>query len=898
MVLAAARTFIPAENVVFWHGWLLFFHALNALLVFALVRRLSSKIGAAWVALLIFALHPLGSALLNNINYFGYVLGLTLSLSSLNAYLSFIRKGKWGWYVLSLIALVLALGCARQSFVLGVILFVYELAFERRGVKKTALRISPFLLIPLLLSPIWLFSSPHPLHFKYVEIYEGSFWHGLFSFIGGTGQYFVGMILTGGLLGFLHETVQQIYSASNLKFIGWAIFDFVLLGGAIWALAKKKGWAPLGIVFVILCLLPYASVAYNRVVEYISWKYFYFPLAGFAIFGAGIHEMVARISRRAVRRGLQAACLFLLIFWGARTIQLNWEARSPIGYWLKVVEINENSQIGLYELGKAYLADNQPKHALHFLFAPMVKDVKNPCLAMSRYYCRRQEFLASAVHLRFGSGKEKTGMVLAPSSQVASELLMSAGALDHAEENLGKILMVDPNDAPAMGRLAQVWFYKGFVSEAYRMVERIRQIDPLSGEADRLDKKFHGLERDIADNPDILKINPPSPGWLNYVMTQERSSSLRDEIIALSDRMAEDPIIQLEAVISLLEKEDFPKAAEKVEPVVNYLSGFSYAMAVACRALVASGDYDRAIPIGMRAVALDSQNTLAWDSLAMAHAHKSGGGEESAQFMQAVAEKPSLGSIYYYNLAQQKIKEELYEEAVALLEKSVNCKPDYYEAVLELGKVYLNVRKGPDAVQTLERARSLKTDDAQVHQFLGRAYMTTKQNDKGIESLRTAIKIDPEKAEYHYFLAFALDMVGRKNEAVEEYRRAIKLNPNYADAHFKLGNCLFLEKKIEEAGEHYRDAARIQPDYEYIHLNLSSVLMSEGKLDEAIAEVESEIRFNPAIHESYDRMIRLCCQKGNYDRARDAARQAKEKGFTINQESQNLLNNAPQEAGK
>lgn len=898
IVLAAARTFVPVENVAFWHGWLLFFHLLNTLLVIFLVRHFTPNPLAGLASGLVFALHPLAAILVNDINCFYILMGLTLSLGAINAYLSFVRNGNRLVYILAVVLLILGMATARQAFVLGLILAAYEFFFRRNGWKQAVLRLIPFLLIPLLLSPIWLNRSPHPLHFKYVEIYEGSFWHGLFSFIGTTGNYLMGFLLGRGLLDILHETTEQIYSPFNAKFLLWAGFDFALAGYAVWLLVKKRWWAAFGVVVIFLSMTPYASVAFNRVVEYVSWKYLYFPLAGFALLAAGIYECVTRIERRIVRRTLQAVCICLVVFWGIRTIQINRLGNSPIDYWLAVIEPDPPCQTGLYELGKAYLLEGQIRHAIHYFFAPMVKDVKNPCLAMARYYCRHNEPLASAIHLRYGSGKEKTGMVLEPSSQVGSELLMTAGALDHAEENLGKILMVNPCDALAMGRLAQVWFYKGFAGEAYRMLERVRGIDPASEDANRLEKKFHSLERDIEENPDTLKMNPPSPDWLNYVLTQDRSPALRREIIELSDRLADDPIIQLEATISLLEEEKFQNLAAKVEPFVKVLTNFSYAMAVACRAYALSGDTDRAIQAGLRAVSLDSQNTLAWDGLAMAHAQRGNEDEQSAQFMKTVAQMPSIGSVYYYNLGLQKIKAELYEEAAALFEQAVAAKPDHYDAILELGKVYIALRKSDRAVPYLERARSMKSDDAQVYQMLGRAYMMLKENEKGLAALRSAIKIDPENAGYHYFLGFALDIVNQKSEAAMEYRRAVELNPEYADAHFKYGNSLFLEKKYEEAREQYQAVARIQPNYEYIHLNLSSVLMTIGRQDEAIAEVEEEIKQNPKIRESYDRLILLCCQKGYYDRARDAVNRAKAQGFTINQESQSLLSKAPEAVDK
>ena len=58
-LVAAVRGFVPADNTLFWHLWLVGFHALNAVLVFAVARRFARKVFPAFVAGAVFAAHPL-----------------------------------------------------------------------------------------------------------------------------------------------------------------------------------------------------------------------------------------------------------------------------------------------------------------------------------------------------------------------------------------------------------------------------------------------------------------------------------------------------------------------------------------------------------------------------------------------------------------------------------------------------------------------------------------------------------------------------------------------------------------------------------------------------------------------------------------------------------------------
>ncbi|MCK5526991.1 MAG: hypothetical protein KAJ05_07575, partial [Candidatus Latescibacteria bacterium] len=88
-LLAVVRTFIGADHVLFWHGWLLAFHGLNAILVFVLVRRFSKRLWSAGLAALFFAFHPVSSVVANDINSFHFMLGLSFYLGSLCCYLAF-----------------------------------------------------------------------------------------------------------------------------------------------------------------------------------------------------------------------------------------------------------------------------------------------------------------------------------------------------------------------------------------------------------------------------------------------------------------------------------------------------------------------------------------------------------------------------------------------------------------------------------------------------------------------------------------------------------------------------------------------------------------------------------------------------------------------------------------
>jgi tetratricopeptide (TPR) repeat protein len=893
ILLAGLRTWVRPENLLFWHLWLLGFHILNTLLVFAIARHFTQRLAVALAAAAVFALHPLSTVIVNNVNQFYMLMGVTLCLGSLKSYLSFARSGGVGLYWASVTLFALALVTARVALSAGLILLVYEFLYQRTHLRRVLLRLSPFVIILLLLLPLFLWYGPHPLYYRYVPMHEGSFWHGLFSVIGATQPYASGLLLTRGIPVVLDETVERIYRWVSPKFLFWVLCDLIIIGAAVVAL-RRKHWAALGIVIVFAGMIPYATVAYNRVVDYVSWSYLYLPLAGFALFTAGVYDRFLQVQSRRLRAGVQVVWVVILLFFGARSVQLNLYTRSPLAYWSHVCELNPNGQTALYEVGQAYLARDELSYALHFFFAPMVEDLTYPCLTMARHYCRTGDYVASAIHLRFGLTQQNVGVILEDYSEVAGELLAATGALDHAEENFGKILMVDPLNTAAMGKLAQVWFSKGFVHEAYRMLARARGLARNDENLARLEAGFFEKERAWKDSPQQYTVTPLGPDWLRYVLTQARSGNVRQEIVALSKKAdPNDAVIQLEATISLLEDQKYGEGARTATEVARCLSGNAYACAVACRAFAYVGDTDRAVPLGIRAVSLDQESKLAWGSLAIAVSRQEKLDAVTEKFIGSLVRHPKAASEFYYNVGLQKAEKGHNKEAVELFRKAVNAEPKNIDAQRALGVTLRDLGEFEEAVTVLEKAVAMKPSDAETRANLGRALLNQGRHAESLTAFNIAVKVDPENAVYHNYLGLALAGLDRRGEAVEEYRRAIELDPQFVSPHYNLANSLAKEGNLSEAVAEYRKVIKILPDHPYAHFNLAAVLYQQGKIDEAILEYQEEVRHNPTFPHAYSRLVIHYCEKGEYDLARSVVKDAGNLGLELDSGALSLLQRVP-----
>jgi tetratricopeptide (TPR) repeat protein len=142
--------------------------------------------------------------------------------------------------------------------------------------------------------------------------------------------------------------------------------------------------------------------------------------------------------------------------------------------------------------------------------------------------------------------------------------------------------------------------------------------------------------------------------------------------------------------------------------------------------------------------------------------------------------------IAHHQLMQLDIARKYYEQAVKL-------KPNYSEAINNLGTVYYANKNYRRAVSQYKKAIKIAPDSASIHSNLGTAYFARNQIVLATEQYGIALKLDPnvfehhssygvmlqersvqDRAKFHYWMATLYARDGRNELALQYLRKALE----------------------------------------------------------------------------------------------------------------------------
>jgi tetratricopeptide (TPR) repeat protein len=196
-------------------------------------------------------------------------------------------------------------------------------------------------------------------------------------------------------------------------------------------------------------------------------------------------------------------------------------------------------------------------------------------------------------------------------------------------------------------------------------------------------------------------------------------------------------------------------------------------------------------------------------------------------------------------------------KAVANLNQAITADPSLTDAVLLLADI--NTRKGnpSSAIASLKKLIAEKPGIAQAHFLLAGAYVIHGKLSEATNTLHQLIATFPPDAKVPYLLGMVLVQQGNNSEARRAFERARELSPDYIPALEQLVNLDLFEKQYRAARQRVseqmaRDSSSADP-----WLLIAKIELAQEDNEQAEAALLKANQLNPALRMPYDLLARL-----------------------------------------
>jgi tetratricopeptide (TPR) repeat protein len=140
-----------------------------------------------------------------------------------------------------------------------------------------------------------------------------------------------------------------------------------------------------------------------------------------------------------------------------------------------------------------------------------------------------------------------------------------------------------------------------------------------------------------------------------------------------------------------------------------------------------------------------------------------------------------------------------FSEAESAFREVLRIDPKFPGVHLELGKVYISLRRNDDALRELNLALQERPGDPDASYFLGGLLVQQGRDGEGIPYLERAKDAKPDFWAPYFYLGKARLRMEHPAEAVAFLERAVQLNPDDASAFYDLSRALQASGRTEEA---------------------------------------------------------------------------------------------------
>lgn len=282
--------------------------------------------------------------------------------------------------------------------------------------------------------------------------------------------------------------------------------------------------------------------------------------------------------------------------------------------------------------------------------------------------------------------------------------------------------------------------------------------------------------------------------------------------------------------------------------------------------LYTQGDLDQALTLYRQVNRKQPDLSEPWSRMGLIHLQRSQWNSAVTCYREALLRNENQ-AVDWYNLAQGLEESGKPDEAAAAYAKAVEIEPGYWQALYNLGRLYLLQHDFEQAGALYRQCIRLVPGHAAVHNNLGKALAGMNRQKEAMACFERAGELDPDLGEAWFNLAEILGQGKGKNRAIHYYQKAIQVQPDPSAACNNLGNLYQKLGDYPQAAGCYSKVLERNPDLAEAHYNLGSVLRLMESYEPALKHLTHAVRLKPDYAEAWNNLALTCKNIGALDRA-------------------------------
>jgi lipopolysaccharide biosynthesis regulator YciM len=153
--------------------------------------------------------------------------------------------------------------------------------------------------------------------------------------------------------------------------------------------------------------------------------------------------------------------------------------------------------------------------------------------------------------------------------------------------------------------------------------------------------------------------------------------------------------------------------------------------------------------------------------------------------------------------------------AVIHLQKALAIYPNFLEAQLKLGALYLDMQQWDKAEQTLKRAIEMNNQTVNAYLALGEVYFRQKKYTEAEKTFKEGLSVEKYSWLGHFALGRVYYVEGDMSRAGRQIALCMQLNDSFADARFVAANIYLRVNNPLGAREQFEEYLRLAPKGEF-----------------------------------------------------------------------------------